>query len=115
VELSVPPATICEPGGYKNRKPYVLLVNTSHPAGIVGVAVQVGVAVGPLGVTLGVGELPGSPGVNVGVGEEGGRVGVSEGGRVGPETTISTNHGSFASGPIPKFVPLAFMNIQYPW
>jgi len=72
VELSVPPATICEPGGYKNRKPYVLLVNTSHPAGIVGVAVQVGVAVGPLGVTLGVGELPGSPGVNVGVGEEGG-------------------------------------------
>ena len=73
-------------------------------------------AVGPPGVTLGVGvgELTGPPGVLVGVGEEGRGVGVSEGGRVGPETTISTNHGSFASGQIPKFVPLAFMNIQYP-
>lgn len=123
VELSFPPGMICASGGYMNRKPYVMLVKVSQSPGTAGVGVAlivgggestVGVAVTPSGVMLGVGELLGSAGVNVGVGDEGGREGVRDGGSVGPETTISTNHGSFASGPIPKFTPLAFMNIQYP-
>ena len=80
VELSVPPGMICPCGGYRNWKRYVLLVKTSHsPTGIVGVAVQVGVAVDPPGVRLGVGELPVSTGVAVGVFGSGDCVNVGKG------------------------------------
>ena len=93
-------------------------VKVSQSPGMTGgVAVRIGVV--PVGVivagdSVGVGEWPGSPGVKVGVGDKGGNVGVSEGGSVGPDTVISTNHGSFPFGPIPKFVPLEFRNIQNP-
>ncbi len=55
----------------------------------------VGVFDGTSGVTLGVGELVGVPSVTV-----------------APETTMFTEKGWFACGPIPKSAPLVFLIIQ---
>lgn len=72
-----------------NSKPYLELVKVSQ-----SFVTDVGVAVNidpPPGVDVSV--AVGTPDVMVGVGDEGTSVGVSEGGSVGPDTLISTNHG----------------------
>ena len=62
------------------------LIRVSQSTGIVGVAVNIGP---PPGVSVAVGVS----GDVVGVGDEGTGVDVREGGSVGPDTFISTNHG----------------------